>query len=48
MREIDTKDITAAVKKLCMDANFFLGKDVLAAFEKFKKEEESPIGKHIL
>lgn len=48
MREIETKDITAAVKKICMDANFFLGKDVLAAFEKFKREEDSPIGKHIL
>lgn len=48
MREIEAKDITVAVKKICMDANFFLGEDVLAAFEKFKKEEDSPIGKHIL
>ncbi len=48
MREITAKDITAAVKKICMDANFFLGEDVLDAFKQFKQEEESPIGKHIL
>lgn len=48
MREIEAKNITAAIKKMCTDANFFLGEDVLAAFKKFKEEEESPIGKHIL
>ncbi|NLI16393.1 MAG: fumarate hydratase [candidate division Zixibacteria bacterium] len=48
MREIDSKDITAAVRKLSMDANYYLGEDVLAALKKFEKLEESPLGKEIL
>jgi fumarate hydratase subunit alpha len=48
MREVDANSITAAVKKLCMDANYYLGEDVLAALKKFEKQEESPLGKEIL
>ncbi len=47
MREIDTKQITATVKKLCIDANLYLGEDVLAAFDRGEKMEESPVGKEI-
>jgi fumarate hydratase subunit alpha len=48
MREVDSKDIIAAVRKMSMDANYYLGEDVLAALKKFEKQEESPLGKEIL
>ena len=48
MREIDANTIIAAVKKLRMDANYYLGEDVLSALKKFEKQEESPLGKEIL
>jgi len=48
MREIDIKQITAAVKKMCIDANYYLGADVLNAIVKYEKTEESPLGKEIL
>ena len=47
MREINAKQITEAVKKLCMDANLYLGEDVLKAFDRGEKMEESPVGKEI-
>jgi fumarate hydratase subunit alpha len=48
MREVDAKEIVAAVRKMSMDANYYLGEDVLAALKKFEKLEESPLGKEIL
>ena len=48
MREIDVSEITPKVKTLCMDANFFLGDDVLNALKKSVDTEESPVGKGIL
>ena len=47
MREIHVKQITEAVKKLCIDANLYLGEDVLAAFDRGEKQEESPVGKEV-
>ncbi len=47
MREIDAKQITATVKKLCIDANLYLGEDVLAAFDRGEQTEESPVGQEI-
>ncbi len=48
MRNIDASEITKTVRKLCMDANYYLGDDVLNALKKFEAEEESPLGKNIL
>lgn len=48
MREIHCRDITAAVAKLCIEANYFLGEDVVQALEEALKAEESPIGREIL
>jgi fumarate hydratase subunit alpha len=48
MREVDASEIISAVKKMSMDANYYLGDDVLAALKKFEKQEESPLGKEIL
>ncbi len=48
MREIDVSDVIPKVRTLCMDANFFLGEDVLSALKKAFETEESPVGKGIL
>lgn len=48
MREISTKDIIKAVRDLCIDANYYLGKDVEAALRKTYDQEESPVGKATL
>ena len=40
--------ITEAVKKMCQDANFNLGNDVMEAFKKFHESETSLTGKEIL
>ena len=48
MKNIHVNEIAEAVKKICMDANFDLGEDVLEAFRKGRESEESPTGKDIL
>ncbi len=48
MREISTKDIIKAVRDLCIDANYNLGKDVEDALRKAYQKEESPVGKATL
>lgn len=48
MRQIDAAKITETVKKLCIDANYYLGKDVMDALEAGYKKEESPVGKEII
>ncbi|MBD3232348.1 MAG: fumarate hydratase [candidate division Zixibacteria bacterium] len=48
MRNIDASEITKTVRKLCMEANYYLGDDVLNALKKFEAQEESPLGKNIL
>jgi fumarate hydratase subunit alpha len=48
MREISTKDIIKAVKDMCIDANYNLGKDVEDALRKAHEKEVSPVGKATL
>lgn len=48
MREIKAKEITEAVKKLCMDANYYLGEDVIDVLKRSLEIEESPTGKEII
>ena len=48
MREIAAEDITKTVARLCKEANFFLGEDVLSALKKARKEEESPAAISVL
>lgn len=48
MRKIDARKITELVKKLCMEANFYLEDDILAALKKAQETEESPAGKEII
>ena len=47
MREIEVKQITDAVKKLCIDANHFLSEDMENALINAQKAEESELGKKI-
>ncbi|MBM3156841.1 MAG: fumarate hydratase [Chloroflexi bacterium] len=48
MREIKAKDITETVARLCQEANFYLGEDVLTALKKAREKEESPAGRDTL
>jgi fumarate hydratase subunit alpha len=48
MRDIHTSTITDAVKKLCMDANWYLEPDMLGAFDRALQTERSAAGKQVL
>ncbi len=48
MRTIEASQITAAVAKLAVDANYYLTDDIRAALEAGQEREESPLGKAIL
>ena len=48
MREIQCHQITETVARLCQEANFFLGQDVLNSLSKARAEEVSPVGRTIL
>ncbi|MCK5050322.1 MAG: fumarate hydratase, partial [Candidatus Cloacimonetes bacterium] len=48
MREVNVKDLIPVVKKLCIDANYYMGKDVIAKIKEFKEKEESPTAKSVL
>jgi len=42
MKEIDAKEITETVARLCQEANYHLGEDVLAALRRAMDRERSP------
>ncbi|WP_047151807.1 fumarate hydratase [Aneurinibacillus tyrosinisolvens] len=48
MREITYSQIVEAVKRLCIDANYDLGADVVTAFHEAAGKEESPVGKEVI
>lgn len=48
MRSVSVSKITETVREMCMEANYILGEDVREALERYKINEESPIGKGIL
>ena len=48
MREVDYKQIVDTVARLCMEANYFLGDDVVKAFKDALQKEESETAKDIL
>lgn len=48
MREIDVKQVTRAVAKLCKDSCYYLPEELLAYYKKAIDVEESPLGKEIL
>lgn len=48
IRRIKAEDVTAAVKKLFMDCNYFIGNDIMSALETACENEQSPVGKSVL
>ena len=48
VREIDVADVTAAVKELCITANYDLPVDVYDALKGAAAAEESPVGREVL
>jgi fumarate hydratase subunit alpha len=48
MRVVDVSEITEAVAKLCIDANYNLPEDVYEALKRALDEEKSPVGKSVL
>ena len=48
MRNIDVGKITSAVKSLSIEANYYLGDDVIKALGAAAEKEESPLGKEII
>ena len=48
MREIKSETIVEEVKRLCIEASYYLNEEVSDAFKKAKEKEESPIGRDIL
>ena len=48
MREIDCARVMETVARLCQEANFDLGKDVLDSLKRARDEEESPLGHQVL
>lgn len=47
MHEIQAESVTLAVKDMFLHAAFHLGQDVIAALERGRAEEESPVGREI-
>jgi len=47
IRELDVADVTAAVKAMCMEANYDLPEDVYQALKDGKVAEESPVGRAV-
>jgi len=48
MREINCRQITETVARLCQEANYYLGEDVITALRRARQEEASPVGREIL
>jgi len=48
MREIHIDKISEVVKKLCVEANYFIGDDIKNALKKAKEEENFPIAEDVL
>jgi len=48
MRDISVETVRDEIKRLSMEANYFLGKDVLDTLLSFRKNEESPLAREIL
>jgi len=48
MREIGCQEIADAVARLCIEANYYLGEDVLNALRSAREREVSPVGQAVL
>ena len=48
MKVINSAQINEEVKRLCIEGNLFLGKDVVDSFKQNLENEESDLGKDVL
>jgi len=48
VREIQTDQIVESVARLCIETNYYLGEDVLAALKQYREAEVSPAGREVL
>ena len=48
VRTVKYEEIVAAVRKMCMDAAYYLPEDVYEALKKGRETEESPVGRDVL
>lgn len=48
MRQINTEEIVNNVEKICIDANYNLGDDLIDSLKNALEKEESPLGKEVL
>lgn len=48
VRNVDVGEVTEAIARLCIEANYNLPKDVYAAIEGAKQTEASPVGRAVL
>ncbi|MCP4270299.1 MAG: fumarate hydratase [Candidatus Brocadiaceae bacterium] len=48
MRRISTHQITDTLEKLCIDANYNLGEDLIDSLRNALEKEESPLGKEVI
>ncbi len=48
MKEINVSEITKAIKKLCIDANYYLSDDIINGLKKAKEKETFDIAKGVL
>lgn len=48
MKELDLRKVTDEVERMCIEGNYFIGKDVLDKIKEAHSKEESEVGKKIL
>ena len=48
MRELDLQRVTDEVERMCIEGNYFIGKEVLDKIKEAYAKEESEVGKNIL
>lgn len=48
MKELDLRKVTDEVERMCIEGNYFIGKDVLDKIKEAYVKEESEVGKNIL
>jgi len=48
MREVHVKEVKELVRRLFVEANLYLGEDVLEALRRALQQEESPVGREVL
>ena len=48
MKQIHTDQIAETVAQLCIESNYYLGEDVLAALRSYREVEVSPVGREVL